>query len=165
MKRVVAGAAILLVVLALAGCQTIRKQPGFRDALVSPAGLQPGTTAREELPLGEDVDSVLHPGDSGVITVNLKDPHNVVAQVAGVVKEYPGIEFRLRDDGVAPDTRSNDDIWSMQVDVPFMAPPGTFTLVLTAYNIHGEEVRIRTDQGVEPLQTTCVFAIEYPEEK
>ena len=47
-----------------------------------------------------------------------------------------------------------------------MAPPGDFTLELTAYRSDGEAVRVKTKEGdVVPLSTACSFTIAYPAEQ
>ena len=48
---------------------------------------------------------------------------------------------------------------------PFMAPPGEFTMELTAYRSDGQVVQVKTkDGGIVPLKATCTFSVVYPEE-
>jgi len=95
-------------------CDVIRsRQPKLVDAALTPADLKPG--------------------DAAVLTVKVVDKHELVRKVEGVIREDPVIKFKLHDDGVAPDEKAHDNIWSLAVDVPFQAPPGEFILDLTAY--------------------------------
>ena len=139
--------AIALIALALlVGCNTLSRQPKMRDAAVTPAQLKPG--------------------DSAVITVKVADRHHVVDRVIGVVQEDPRVEFTLKDDGTPPDHKANDGVWTLPVDVPFMAPPGDFTLVFTAYNSRGDVVMVRMPKKAEaPLTATCKVVIQYPQEQ
>ena len=103
-----------LVLLALAaGCNTMGRQPVMRQAFIEPPELKPG--------------------DSAVITVEIVDRFGIVDRVEGVVREDTRVKFKLRDDGLDPDEKAGDGIWSLRVDVPFQAPPGEFVLDVTAY--------------------------------
>lgn len=134
-----------VVLLLLGGCRTISSGPSFSSVGLSPAQLRPG--------------------DVAVISVEIQDRNNIVSRVEGVLKETPQVTFRLRDDGVAPDERANDGVWTMPVDVPFDAPPGQFTLEFTAYRSDGQPVTVRDAAGnVVPLSTTYPFSIQYAQE-
>ncbi|MCP4644208.1 MAG: hypothetical protein GY851_27445 [bacterium] len=162
MKRKVLVTAIALMGMVLAGCGTLSRQPQMRDAVLA----RPDVAVRDAN--GEtkaDVSGVLKPGDSGVLTVRVEDRHRIVSRVVGVVREDTRIKFVLKDDGVGADEMPGDGIWSLQVDVPFLAPPGEYTLELAAQRSNGENVRVKTEEGVVPLQTTCRFVIEYPDQK
>ena len=148
MKRTASILAVVLVLAIATGCQSVvmRRQPKLRDVTVEPASFEPGST--------------------GVITVRCLDRHRIVTRVVGVVQEDPRMKFRLHDDGVAPDKTAGDGVWSLQVDVPFMAPPGDYTLEVTAYRADGEAVRVKNADGeTVPLQATGAFVIRYPEEQ
>lgn len=136
--------AILTISLvgALTGCNTLPRQPHVQEAMISP--------------------EILNPGDSATITVRIKDRYDIVDSVTGVVVEDPRLKFRLRDDGEPPDVKAGDDIWSLLADVPFLAPPGDFTLQFTALKESGAVVMVRTESGVEPLQAIIPVQIEYP---
>lgn len=143
MTRYFVHALCLLAVVAHVGCNTLSGQPQIRRAVMEPP--------------------VLKPGDSAVITLTVKDRHNHIQRIEGVVLEDPRITFRLRDDGVAPDEAAGDGVWSMQVDVPFQAPEGRFRLEFTAYGADGLPVSIRDEHGrVMPLQETVPIIIQYP---
>ncbi|MBN2310903.1 MAG: hypothetical protein JXR94_18150 [Candidatus Hydrogenedentes bacterium] len=145
MKRIASGMVVLVLLGAAAGCSTLNRQPQLCDPTILPAEFKPG--------------------DGGVISVKVVDRHRIIARVLGVVKEDPRMSFKLHDDGETPDEKAGDGIWTLQVDVPFMAPPGDFTLELTAYRSNGEAVKVRTKDGeIVPLQTTCAFAIAYPDQ-
>ncbi len=132
-----------ILVILLGGCNTLRKQPQLLEAQITP--------------------SILRPGDSALMTVKVKDKHNLVQEVVGVVREDQRQKFRLRDDGVAPhDTVANDNVWSFMVDVPFLAPPGQFTIEFTALDSRGNPLLVKTREGVAPLRQTCTFSIEFP---
>jgi len=136
-------ATLALAMLLLSGCNTLSGQPQITRAAINPEVLEPGTSA--------------------VITLDVKDKQNVVERIEGVVLEDPRITFRLRDDGQPPDEKAEDNVWSMQVDVPFQAPPGQFRLEFTAYGPDGMPVSIRDDAGeVITLQQTVSINIQFP---
>jgi hypothetical protein len=142
MKHILAIAVLALVAGTLAGCNTITGQPRFTNAELKPP--------------------VLAPDSSGVITVRVSDPHDIVDRVEGVVEEDPRITLPLRDDGVAPDQTAGDGVWSLEVEVPFDAPPGDFTLVLTAYQSNGMPIVVkRKDQEAGPMTTSVPVVIKY----
>lgn len=138
---------LMLVVLVLAlalvsGCNTLSKQPQITRAAITPP--------------------VLQPGDSAVITLAVKDRHQIVDRIEGVVLEDPRLTFRLRDDGEAPDEKAGDGVWSMRVDVPFQAPPGEFRLEFTAYDKDGNAISVRDEhKRVMPLQAVVLISIQY----
>ena len=136
-------ATLALAMLLLTGCNTLSGQPQITRAAIDT--------------------EVLEPGASAVITLDVKDKQNVVERIEGVVLEDPRITFRLRDDGQPPDVKAEDNVWSMQVDVPFQAPPGQFRLEFTAYGPDGMPVSIRDDAGeVITLQQTVPINIQFP---
>ncbi len=165
MKRIALGLALVGIVGVATGCNTLARQPKLRDPMITPVGQQPGTTFFSDRGDVPPASATLRPGDSAVLTCRVADRHLVVRQVTGVVQEDDRIKFKLRNDGNPPDVRAGDQIWSLQVDVPFMAPPGDFTMELTAYRSDGQVVQVKTkDGGVVPLKATCVFSVVYPEE-
>lgn len=131
------------LVCMLAGCSTLPKQPEIVSAGINPPQLQPG--------------------DAAIIAVEIQDRFNIVHKVEGVVKEDTAIIFRLKDDGVAPDAKADDNIWTLQVDVPFNAPAGDFGLTLTAYDDKGEPILIHDANGdAVPLSAAFGIAIQWP---
>ncbi len=143
MKRFAGVSAAVMVVLAFAGCNTMNRQPKLQDATINPAALKPG--------------------DSAIITVKVVDKYKIVQRVVATVAEDQRMKFKLRDDGATPDEKAGDGVWSYAVKVPFMAPPGNFTLEITAYNSKGEAISVRKsgkDTGL--LSATCTWVIEYP---
>lgn len=136
---------LALAMTGLLGCNTFTSQPRFNEAVVSPP--------------------VLAPDSAGIITVDVHDPNKIVARVEGVVQEDDRISLTFRDDGVPPDAAADDDVWTIQVEVPFEAPPGEFTLVITAYREDGMPIMIQPKgQGSQPMTTTLPVIIRYPEE-
>ena len=134
--------ACVVVLAAPFGCNTLSGQPQINQASIDPP--------------------VLRPGDSAVIRLTVRDKHSTIERIEGVVLEDPRITFRLRNDGVAPDEKADDNTWSMQVDVPFQAPPGEFRLEFTAYGPDGLPVSIRDRQGrITPLQQVIPIIIQY----
>ena len=114
---------------------------------------------------GGIVPSNLQPGDTAIITVEMQDKFEIVRRVEGVVKEDPSIVFELKDDGIPPDAAADDNVWTLQVDVPFNAPPGSFELTLRALNSDGEQVIIRDEAGeAAPLGVTYNLDIRYADE-
>ncbi len=140
MKRMVTWAALAACLAVMAGCNTLSGQPEIRKAVITP--------------------SELKPGDSAVITVDLKDRNKVVHRVEGVVVEDPRITFKLNDSGVAPDEKAGDGVWSMAVDVPFQSPPGQYVLEITALDVNGKPVSVRDrNRIVNPLQAAVPIRI------
>ena len=132
----------LAAVAAVSGCHTFSGAPRIVQAAITPPELKPG--------------------DSALISVEVKDRHRLVDAVQGVVKEEPRITFKLRDDGEQKDAKANDGVWSLWVDVPLTAPPGDFMLEFTAYRKDGTPVPIRDKQGhVIPLTATLPLVIRY----
>lgn len=145
MIRVYATLGLSVLMITLAGCSSMNKQPMMRGTTITPATLQPG--------------------ESAVITVDMTDRHDIVDRVVAVVKEDPRVKLNLRDDGIPPDTEADDDVWTLQVDVPFQAPPGAFTLLVTAYRSDGEVIVVHDrEQGDVPLSSVANVEIRYPED-
>jgi len=145
MKRFTGVFAAVLIALVCAGCNTMGRQPKLQDAVINPATLKPG--------------------DSAMITVNVVDKYKIVQRVVATVVEDQRMKFKLRDDGATPDVKAGDGVWSYAVKVPFMAPPGNFTLEITAYNSKGEAITVRkSGKETGPLTATCTWVIEYPPE-
>ena len=106
----------------------------------------------------------LEPGDTAVITVRVEDKFGVVRRVEGVVKEDRTVKFNFLDNGVSPDADAGDEIWTVQVDVPFNAPPGTFEFEVTGYDGEDEVVVVEDEHGeAAPLQTSFTLDIRYPD--
>jgi hypothetical protein len=138
-------AVMILVTVMLAGCNTLSSAPGLHNARIEPA--------------------VLHPGDTAVITLKVKDRHALVDRVEGIVTDEPRIEFQLRDDGEGGDVKAGDGVWTLKVDVPFQAPPGDFLLEFTAYRSDGLPVPVRDGKGnVIALTTSLPVSIRYEDQ-
>ncbi len=137
-------AAGVLIAIGCVGCATTTSQPKLSGAQILPDDLKPGDTA--------------------VITVKIEDKFGVVKRVEGVVKEDRTIKFKFEDNGAMPDDEANDGIWTIQVDVPFNAPPGQFNFEVTAYDEAGEVVVVDDKKGeAAPLATSFTLDIKYPE--
>jgi len=143
MKRFAGVFAAFIIALAGVGCNTMGRQPKLQNATIEPAALKPG--------------------DSAVITVSVVDKYKIVQRVVATVVEDQRMKFKLRDDGTAPDAKAGDGIWTYPVKVPFMAPPGNFTLEITAYNSKGEAITVRKGgKETGPLTAETAWVIEYP---
>lgn len=128
-----------------AGCATMTSQPKMGAAEILPKDLKPG--------------------DSAVVTVTIHDKFQVVKRVEGVVKEDRTIKFQFKDDGVPPDAKARDGIWTIQVDVPFNAPPGQFVFEVSGYDERNEVVVVDDKRRESvPLTSTVSLTIRYPEE-
>ncbi len=128
-----------------AGCATMTGQPSMGAAAIMPTDLKPGDTA--------------------VITVKIEDKFHVVSRVEGVVKEDRTLTFHFEDNGVAPDDKAGDGIWTIQVDVPFNAPPGDFQFEVAAYDSSGKALSVDDKKGeAVPLSTSFPLVIQYPAE-
>ena len=145
MKRFAGVLAAFVVAAAMSGCNTMGRQPKFDNAAINPVALKPG--------------------DNATITVKVVDKHKIVQRVVATVTEDQRMKFKLRDDGIAPDEKAGDGIWSYSVRVPFMAPPGNFTLEITAYNEKGDAINVKKGQKeIGPLTASCTWSITYPPE-
>lgn len=146
MKRTRAMLTLMLLVVAAMGCNTLGRQPKLQDAAIVPATLKPG--------------------DSAVITVKVVDKERIIDRIVGVVLEDTRMKLPVYDNGVAPDVKAGDGIWSLQVDVPPMALAGQFTLELTAFNSKGEAIEVRKSKHEKgPLTATCTWVITAPPEE
>jgi hypothetical protein len=142
MRRTALQIVVTVLALSIAGCASMGS-PKLREARIDP--------------------EVLKPGDTAVITVKLADRPKLVDRVIGVVQEDTRMKFRLQDEGEDPDEKAGDGIWSIRVDVPFMAPPGDFTLEITAYDASGQAILVKGQGGErQPLSAICRLAIRYP---
>jgi hypothetical protein len=142
MKQVLYTIALVCALVSIVGCNTASRQPQFQRAVITPDQLKPGETAK--------------------IEVQVKDRYDIVRRVEGIVKEDPTIRLKLRDDGQEPDEKAEDDLWVLQVDVPFQATPGDFLLQLTAYRADGTVVPVKTKEGTVPLSTSVPLKILNP---
>ncbi|HUW62225.1 MAG TPA: hypothetical protein VMZ06_14575 [Candidatus Bathyarchaeia archaeon] len=142
MKQAAYTIALLVLFISIAGCNTASRQPQFQRAAIAPDQLKPGDTA--------------------MIQVEVKDRYDIVRRVEGVVREDPTIRLKLHDDGLAPDEKADDNVWVLQVDVPFQATPGDFLLQLTAYRADGTVVPVKSKEGTVPLSTTVPLKILNP---
>ena len=143
MKRFSVSLPLCILMFVCAGCNTLGRQPQLKNATISPDELKPG--------------------DAAVVTVVVKDRHNLVRKVQGVVREDPSITLKLRNDGVAPDEKAGDKTWSLEVDVPFQAPAGNYTLDVTAYRSDGTPVPVRSpERKTVPLSVSIPVVIKNP---
>ena len=143
MNRIAGTLAFVVLVGAVAGCNTLGRQPKLENAAISPAELKPGASA--------------------VVSVKVVDRHNIVKRVEGVVQEDPSIRLKLRDDGSEPDAKAGDNVWTLRVDVPEQAPPGAFVLELIAYRSDGTPVPVRNaERHVVNLATSLPVVISNP---
>jgi hypothetical protein len=107
----------------------------------------------------------LKPGDTAVVTVKIQDKFHVVKRVEGVVKEDRTITFHFTDDGTPPDDKAGDGVWTIQVDVPFNAPPGRFEFEVSGYDERGEMVVVDDKRGEStPLTSAVSLEIRFPED-
>jgi len=139
------GVATAMLAILCAGCATMTGQPSMGSAEIMPKDLKPGDTA--------------------VITVKVVDKFRVVSRVEGVVKEDRTLTFHFEDNGVEPDDKAGDGIWTIQVDVPFNAPPGDFVFEVAGYDSAGKLLAVDDKKGeAVPLSTTFSLVIQYPAE-
>lgn len=135
----------VLLAAAISGCTTAGI-PQITHSVVEPAELGPGQIA--------------------LITVELNDANSIVDHIDGVVKNYPERKFRLIDDGAAPDVAAGDGIWTMEVSVPFQAPPGEHFINFTAYDSQGQEIIVPDADGhATALGTMLRVVIAYPNDE
>lgn len=143
MKRSIRPCLLVAAGLLAAGCNTLAGQPRITAAGITPAAVRGG--------------------ESAVISVTVKDKNLTVTKIEGTVKEDSRLRFALRDDGQDPDAKAGDGTWSLRVNVPEQAPPGQFTVELTAYNDQGLPVLVRDGDGaVGPLSQAFAVTIEAP---
>jgi hypothetical protein len=128
----------------LAACATSR-QPEIQSLELEPPAAQPAQNV--------------------LVTAKINDYYDVVHSVSGVVTEYNRAQplFTLRDDGVPPDAKADDGVWTAKVPIDFRAPPGTWTLEFTAYNSAGDPVLVTTEEGeTEALRVSETFEVVAP---
>lgn len=119
--------AAMLTAGALAGCNTMSGQPRFESAVITPAALEIG--------------------QSGLVTVKVKDKHGIITQISGSVQGDQRYKLTLNDSGVEGDAAAGDGVWSLQVDARQEAPPGDFMMEFTAYRSDGAPVTVRSREG------------------
>ncbi len=101
-------------------------------------------------------------GKSAVLTVNLLDRRGAVQRVIATVREVPELEMELFDDGQDGDDVAGDGVWSIRLDVPPTAPPGTYHFDIRAYDKAGNELVVENDTGAYvPLRTETSVAIVF----
>ncbi len=145
MRRAGHGLVWAVAAVVCSGCATMTGQPSMGTASILPDDLKPGDTA--------------------VITVKIEDKFHVVSRVEGVVKEDRTITFRFEDNGVPPDDKAGDGIWTIQVDVPFNAPPGDFHFEVAGFDASGNLLVVEDKKGeAAPLSTAFPLVIQYPAE-
>jgi hypothetical protein len=127
MKRTYTPYCALGILMVLSGCNSLGGVPEFKATAIAPAAL--------------------HPGDTALITIEVKDKNEIIHAITGVIKEEPDIKLSLHDDGQEGDVKAGDDLWSLAVRVPLEAPPGSFNLTFTAYRSDGVAVPIRGEGG------------------
>lgn len=135
---------LLVAVIGVMGCTTTHRAPRFQESMVIP--------------------TVLNPGNSGLIRVELWDRYNIVHKVEGRLREDDRIVFSLNDLGEQGDATAGDEFWSLQIDVPFNAPPGAYTLDVYGFGSSGDPILVKDDEGtVQPLSTSLDVVIAYEE--
>ncbi len=145
MRQVASVLIVIGVVTMLAGCASSNRPPQLRAAVIEP--------------------DVLQPGDIAVISVEVKDRFEIVNRVEAVVVEDTRMKLPLYDDGQNPDKTAGDGIWTLEVEVPFQAVPGQFTLDITAYDADGRPILVRDSDGNSvALSQMCTVTIQYPPE-
>lgn len=117
----------------LAGCNSLGGVPEFKSGGVVP--------------------TELHPGNTALVTVEVKDKNGIIHGITGVAKEVPTERLKLRDDGQEGDVKAGDGIWSLAVTVPEnLNLAGSFNLTFTAYRKDGVPVPVRGEDGaIHPL--------------
>ena len=128
----------------MAGCNSLGGVPEFTSNAIVP--------------------QALHPGDTALITVGVKDKNDIIHSIVAVilVDGDPVIDFTLNDSAEEGDVKAGDDLWSRAVEVPVEAPPGNFNLTITAYRSDGIPVPIRGERGeISALSLEMPLAISY----
>jgi hypothetical protein len=139
-------ALLLACAIVAAGCQFGPRQPEMLNATIAPA--------------------VLQPGDTAIMSVQVRDRYGIVQRVEASVVGEDEIVFKLRDDGEPPDARARDGIWTLDVTVPFTAPPGPFEIEVRGYNATGELILVRSNKGdTLPLADSFTVEVRYPDQR
>ena len=110
MKMRVVATLMLVWVPLLSGCNSLGGVPEIIGSTISP--------------------EALHPGDTALITISVKDKNGIVASVEGVIDEEPSRSLKLHDDGEEGDKKAGDGMWSL-VAVPIRGDDGTVETLST----------------------------------
>lgn len=142
MKVFVARSLVLGALALAAGCNSLGGVPEFKASAIAP--------------------EALHPGDTALITIDVKDKNNIIGGIVGAVKEEPNLKLTLHDDGQEGDVKAGDNTWSLAVIVPLEGQPGTYHLTFTAYRSDGVAVPIRGAGGeIAALSVEIPLEISY----
>ena len=95
-------------------------------------------------------------GEIGMVAVNVTDTEGKIARIEVVPRGYPDYIFEINDKGLEGDKVAGDDIWSIEINVPFDAPYGKYYLDCTAYDSEGKPIMKKTEAGEE---TTIILTI------
>jgi len=90
-----------------------------------------------------DVNAEPQPASRGemiTLQVEIDGPIKNVDYVQMTVREFPEMVSRLRNAGQGGDETADDNIWSMATEVPSDAPPGTYHVDLSVFDINGNEL-------------------------
>ncbi len=142
MKSFMAQLTVLGAVALMSGCNSLGGVPEFKASAIAPA--------------------TLHPGDTALITIDVKDKNEIIDSIVGVVKEEPSIKLTLQDNGEEGDVKAGDGTWSLAVIVPMEGQPGAYHLTFTAYRSDGVAVPIRDGAGeITALTVDMPLVISY----
>jgi len=101
-------------------------------------------------------------GKSAVLTVSISDARGTVNSVVATVREMPEMAIQMFDDGLEGDETADDGVWSLRLDVPPTAAPGTYHFDIRAYDESGAEIIVKRDTGVYvPLSIGTSVTIVY----
>ncbi len=96
------------------------------------------------------------PGDVATVRVKVVDTKGVVASVTATVREAQEIVLDLNDNGEEGDEVAGDGIWSMDIDIPWDAPAGTYNWDFEAFDAD----RVPLTVKVEGKETQLVAEAE-----
>ncbi len=96
-------------------------------------------------------------GENGIISVKVDDTENKIARISVTPRGYPDYVFELNDNGELGDEYAKDEIWSMEINIPYDAPAGIYNLDCEFYDSDGNPVMTKSNDGKETKLTATIL--------
>lgn len=96
-------------------------------------------------------------GGNGIISFKVDDTEKKIARISVTPREYPEYAFELNDNGESGDEYAKDEIWSMEINVPYDAPAGIYNLDCEFYDSDGNPVMTESNDGKKIKLTATIL--------